>query len=370
MSFHVNLGEPTFGEEEIIAVSRSSRIRVTGRGARSEEPRVRGGVPPAAAHRGRHREQLHRRAPPRADGVRRRAGRRGDRRRLHVPGHRTLGCSSPGRHPSSPTSIPKRGAFDPAAVEALIGPQHRGVIAVDALGQCADYQELRKLTSANGLFLVEDAACCRRRHVPRATVRGIPGSRTSPSSASTDARASRVARAVSVTSGDAALIERVREAGCVRNRKRPVRQGVGRPARSPVFDTIGYNYKLSDIAAAIALVQLGRLPDLVAARRTAATVVRGRVRGTRCSSVRPWSVSTTSTRTQSYVLTLDPSINRDTVARCRCVLEGVGANIGTYAWHLQPVYGPQASCRSRRTSSRATSPSQCTQISPSPTSST
>ena len=48
---------------------------------------------------------------------------------------------------------------DPAAVEAAITPRTVGVIAVDAFGQPADYDELRAITDRNGLWLLEDAAC-------------------------------------------------------------------------------------------------------------------------------------------------------------------------------------------------------------------
>ena len=44
---------------------------------------------------------------------------------------------------------------------------------------------------------------------------------------------------------------------------------------------------------------------------------------------------------QSYVLTLDPTLDRGKVAMALRE-QGVGTNFGTYASHLQPVYGVPA----------------------------
>ena len=46
---------------------------------------------------------------------------------------------------------------------------------------------------------------------------------------------------------------------------------------------------------------------------------------------------------QSYVLTLDPSVDRGEVA-LRLREQGVGCNFGTYASHVQPLYGHRDTC--------------------------
>jgi UDP-2-acetamido-2-deoxy-ribo-hexuluronate aminotransferase len=48
--------------------------------------------------------------------------------------------------------------IDPESVKALIGPKTRGIIGVDLFGQCAPFEELSKIASAHGLWLLEDAA--------------------------------------------------------------------------------------------------------------------------------------------------------------------------------------------------------------------
>ena len=48
--------------------------------------------------------------------------------------------------------------IDPAAVEALITPKTRGIIAVDLFGQCANYEVLQNVANTHNLWIIEDAA--------------------------------------------------------------------------------------------------------------------------------------------------------------------------------------------------------------------
>jgi UDP-2-acetamido-2-deoxy-ribo-hexuluronate aminotransferase len=53
---------------------------------------------------------------------------------------------------------PKTLQISPESIEALIGKKTRGIIAVNLFGQCAPYQEIRRIAKAHGLWLIEDAA--------------------------------------------------------------------------------------------------------------------------------------------------------------------------------------------------------------------
>lgn len=48
--------------------------------------------------------------------------------------------------------------IDSTQIQKAIGPNTRGIIAVDIFGQCADYDEINQLAKANGLFVIQDAA--------------------------------------------------------------------------------------------------------------------------------------------------------------------------------------------------------------------
>ena len=61
------------------------------------------------------------------------------------------------------------------------------------------------------------------------------------------------------------------------------------------------------------------------------------------SGLRPVELADRSTVWQSYVLTLAPGIQRGRVAS-QLRAQGIQCNIGTYASHVQPVYGPTEPC--------------------------
>jgi dTDP-4-amino-4,6-dideoxygalactose transaminase len=223
---------------------------------------------------------------------------------------------------------------------AGITPGPRGVIAVDVFGQCADYTELRKITTTNDLFLVEDAACS-----TGATYHGLPAGH--PDLADIAAFSLHGRKGITcgeggvVTSADSKLVARMRKQAAFGIESALARQG-SNALPIPVFGSIGYNYKLSDIAAAIAVVQLGRLPHLLSARRTVAA--RYDTMFADCELLTTPTTGPDRDHTyQAYVLTLDPSIDRDAVAMAMRA-QGIGANIGTYASHLQPVYDGELDC--------------------------
>jgi perosamine synthetase len=233
---------------------------------------------------------------------------------------------------------PDTWTVDPAAVAAAITPRTVGVIAVDSFGQCADYLPLTEITAKHGLWLVEDAACA-----SGATYQGRPaGSFGNAACFSFHGRKGITAgEGGAVTTNDddlAAMVRKTHNFG--------IESALARSGQSglpiPVFDEIGYNYKLSDVAAAIMEVQLRRLPDLLAARRSVAAQYAELLAELEGVTL-PYAAPDREHAWQSYVITLDAELDRGVVAQ---VLrdDGIGCNFGTYASHLQPVYGSAAVC--------------------------
>lgn len=227
---------------------------------------------------------------------------------------------------------------DPAAVEAAITPRTVGVVAVDAFGQPADYDELRVITGRRGLWLLEDAACA-----AGASYRGRPaGSLADAACFSFHGRKGiTCGEGGALASGDRELLARARKLHFFGIESAFSRaEAGGLPV--PVFDEMGWNYKMSEIAAAVVLAQLGRLPALLAARRRVAEGYAELLAGVD-EVVLPVEAGDRTTTWQSYVLTLAPRVDRRRLAvglRGR----GVQCAIGTYASHLQPVYGKRCVC--------------------------
>ncbi len=230
------------------------------------------------------------------------------------------------------------GTVDPQAVTALVGPRTVGVIAVDTVGLPADYAELTAITHQHGLFLVEDAACA-----VGATYRGMPAGALAPVACLSfhGRKGATSGEGGALLTADPALAAdaRVRSSFGIGSIFEQA-QVVGLPI--PVFTEIGHNYKLSDIAAAILLVQLGRIEELLDRRRAVAAGYAELLADEDLVAL-PQVPPDRTHAWQTYMVTLDPAVDRAAVAT-DLRAQGIGAGHGTWASHRQPVYGSTRSC--------------------------
>lgn len=230
------------------------------------------------------------------------------------------------------------GTIDPQAVAALITPRTIGVIAVDTVGMPADYAELQAIADRYGLFLVEDAACA-----VGATYQGREaGALAAVGCLSFHGRKG-------ATSGEGgALLAADPEIGATARLRSSFGIGsifdLAKVAGLPIpeFTEIGYNFKLSDIAAAILLVQLDRLGELLARRSAAAEQYTELLAGEELLKV-PYVPQDRTHAWQSYMVTLDPSVDRAAVA-AELRAQGIGCGHGTWATHVQPVFESKQRC--------------------------
>jgi dTDP-4-amino-4,6-dideoxygalactose transaminase len=233
---------------------------------------------------------------------------------------------------------PETGTIDPQAVADLVTDKTVGVIAVDTLGLPADYAPLQQIADRHGLFVVEDAACavgatyqgadagalaevgCLSFHGRKGATCGEGGALLAA-----DARIGQDARLRSSFG-----IGSIFEMGKV----------VGLPV--PQFTEIGYNFKLSDIAAAILSVQLDRIGELLERRNQVAAAYRELLGGQELLGL-PYVPADRTHAWQSYLVTLDPSVDRAAVA-AQLRGKGIGCGHGAWASHLQPVFDAKQSC--------------------------
>ncbi len=227
---------------------------------------------------------------------------------------------------------------DPAAVEAAITPRTVGIVAVDVVGQCADYDELRAIADRHGLFIIEDAACA-----AGATYRGrAAGSLGDVATFSFHGRKN-------ITAGEGGALTTDREDLAAHARKLHtygIEGALSRAASNelpiPSFDELGYNYRMAETAAAMLLVQLDRLPDLLAARRRVAARYEELLKDFDLVTL-PAVAADRDHTWQSYILTLDRAVDRGEVA-VQLRRRGVQCNFGTYASHVQPLYSSTSAC--------------------------
>lgn len=222
---------------------------------------------------------------------------------------------------------------DPAYVESLITPRTVGILAVDVFGQPADYDELRAIADRHGLWLMEDGACS-----AGATYKGRQaGSLADVATFSFHGRKGITAgEGGALTTDDEALANHARKLHTYGILPAISREGAT-DLPIPSFDEVGYNYRMSDLAAGVMLAQLDRLPQLLINRRAIAAVYAERLSAVERVTA-PVALADREHPWQSYVVTLDSDVDRGAVAtylRSR----GVQCNFGTYASHQQPVYG-------------------------------
>jgi perosamine synthetase len=233
---------------------------------------------------------------------------------------------------------PDIGTIDVDSAAALVNERTVGIIAVDMVGQPADYDELASLAQRHGLWLLEDAACS-----AGATYKGRPaGSLADLAAFSFHGR-----KGITAGEGGALVGSDVERMSLARKlHTYGIAPAVSREGTSslavPSFDTAGYNYRMSDVQAAMMRVQLKRLPDLVASRTAAADGYAERLAGVDGIDL-PVVLEDRTHPWQSYLVTSHDSVDRDAVVMALRE-RGVGSNFGTYASHVQPVYGTTDVC--------------------------
>ncbi len=234
------------------------------------------------------------------------------------------------------------GTIDVDAARDAIGPKTQGIIAVDVFGQSADVQPLRELADSLGLFLLEDAAAAMG-----ARYRGNPiGAFADVTCVSFHGRKGiTCGEGGAVLTNSTAVADQVRKLSCFGIASAYQRQSTEQLA-VPEFDELGFNYKLSDVAAAILGVQLDRLAGLIRTREQLATAY-GELLADEDALVLPVELADRWHVWQTYAVTLDDRVDRGRVA-ATLRGQGIQATIGTFASHLQPVYGRTQSCPTSR----------------------
>jgi perosamine synthetase len=161
---------------------------------------------------------------------------------------------------------PATWCIDPAAIEAAVTPRTRGIIAVHLYGHPADMDAIRAVAERHGLWIVEDAA---EAHGARYKDHPVGGLGTIGTFSFYGNKIVTSGEGGAVTLDDPALEARVR-----------LLRGQGMdPARRYFFTTVGYNYRLTNVACAILCAQLERLDSILAWRRELFSAYRAALAG-------------------------------------------------------------------------------------------
>ncbi|RYE30288.1 MAG: DegT/DnrJ/EryC1/StrS family aminotransferase [Hyphomicrobiales bacterium] len=164
--------------------------------------------------------------------------------------------------------------LDPAAVAKALTSRTKAVIAVHLFGLTANMDALRAVLP-DQVAIVEDAACA-----AGAEYRGKPaGGLGALACFSLHPRKSITCGEGGVVTTDddrlAAIVDTYRNHGASISEE--VRHRGPKPYELPEFKVFGFNYRLTDVQAAIATVQLGKLDRFIAERRALAELYDARL---------------------------------------------------------------------------------------------
>jgi dTDP-4-amino-4,6-dideoxygalactose transaminase len=223
--------------------------------------------------------------------------------------------------------------IDPEKIKNKITKKTKAIIPVHTFGQPAEMDKILEIAEKNDLFVIEDAACalgakfkgkyagtfgdigCFSFHARKGITTGEGGM---------------------VVTNDKEIAEKIRYLSVFGMIKVP-KPDQEKIFSIPEFTMLGYNYKMSDISAAIGVVQLKKLNKIIKRKRDLAHYYNERL--IEIDEIEPPFVSDPGTHVyQSYVSLVNKRLNRN---KCIELLlkQGIEAQIGTYSSHIQPLYG-------------------------------
>lgn len=226
--------------------------------------------------------------------------------------------------------------MDPNCIESAITPRTKAIMVVHQIGLPAALDEISAIAERHGLILIEDAACAigaeykgRRIGQPHGLMACFS---FHPRKILTTGEGGMIATA------DPALAVRLRR---LRQHAMTV-SDVARHKSAQVtiesYEEVGYNYRMTDLQAAIGIVQLQRLDGMLARRRALALGYSSHL------SSFPWLAPPLEPdgcrhSFQSFMVRLgnDAPITRDKLMQ-ELLNRGVSSRRGVMAMHREPPY--------------------------------
>ena len=228
--------------------------------------------------------------------------------------------------------------IDPGRLADAMTPRTRAIIAVHQMGMPCDLEALTMLADRHGVPLIEDAACAAGSEIlikERWERIGRPHGRI--------ACFSFHPRKV-ITTGEGGMLttadaELDRKFKLLRQHGMSVPDTVRHGSAQVIFEEYlvsGYNYRMTDMQAAIGRKQLERRPELVARRRAVAaryTELLGNLEGLRLPAEPEWARS----NWQSYCVRLPNRLDQRSVMQS-LLDQGIATRRGIMCSHREPPY--------------------------------
>jgi perosamine synthetase len=210
-------------------------------------------------------------------------------------------------------------------LDKSLKPNTKAILAVHQVGFPAELDEIIEFANKKGLIVIEDAACA-----IGSEYKGVRIGRPHSLAACLSFHPRKI-----VTTGDGGLI--TTQSKEFAERARRLRQHGIKPGEEQ-YTELGYNYRLTDLQAALGIEQIKKLPMFLKRRKEQAERYTEAFKN--CGWMRPqYEQINTSSNHQSYQLRIksDAPISRDELLK-KLKLKGITAQPGIKPIHLEPIY--------------------------------
>ncbi|MEI1250665.1 DegT/DnrJ/EryC1/StrS family aminotransferase [Rhizobium aouanii] len=234
--------------------------------------------------------------------------------------------------------------IDPSLIEAAITPRTKAILCVHQLGMPCDLRSIVELGKRHQIPVIEDAACA------------------TGSEILWDGRWEKIGKSHGdiacfsfhprkvVTTGDGGMLttanpEYDRKFRLWRQHGMSVTDAVRHGSKQVIFedyDELGYNYRMTDLQAAVGREQLRRLPGLIAQRRRLAAQYCERL--STIPGISPVEPHWARSNWQSFCVRLSDAVDQRTVMQA-LLDQGISTRRGVMNIHLEGAYSDQSSHR-------------------------
>jgi len=232
--------------------------------------------------------------------------------------------------------------LDPRQIERAISPRTRAILCVHQMGMPCDLPAVLEIGRSHGLAVIEDAACATGSEIRMGqTWQSIGTPHGDVACFSFHPRKV-------VTCGEGGMLT-TRHAEWDQKFRLWRQQGMSVPdtvrhgSSQVIFESypeLGYNYRLTDLQAAVARKQLARLPQLLAERRLLAQGYSDLLAGL-AGVTHPAEPEWARSNWQSYCVRLENRQDQRTVMQ-RMLEMGVSTRRGIMCAHREPAYRKEA----------------------------
>jgi perosamine synthetase len=226
--------------------------------------------------------------------------------------------------------------LDPSRIEEAITPRTRAILIVHQIGLPAALAEISEIANRHNLVVIEDAACAIGSSYHGQRI-GMPHSFLACFSFH-PRKILTTGEGGMVTTTDEKVATRIRHLRQHAMNTSDLTRHQSQKVVLESYDEVGYNFRMTDIQAAVGLVQLGRVEGFIARRRDLAQRYSESLK--RLGWLIPPSEPQGSRHNfQSYMarLTKDAPVSRDELMQ-RLLDRGISTRRGIMATHREPPY--------------------------------